>query len=95
MTIVTLRDVLFSYESKEMKFCAVFCIDLDSISTLHFSYRGRIPSVGRALDCRAEDRGFDSRGRTITHGLKIAERNEGTLFALRKRRDIRVGRMTT
>lgn len=38
MTIVTLReDVLFSYESKEMKFCAVFRIDLDSISALHFS----------------------------------------------------------
>lgn len=38
MTVVTLReDVLFSYESKEMKFCVVFCIDLDSISALHFS----------------------------------------------------------
>ena len=38
MTVVTLReDVLFSYESKEMEFCAVFLIDLDSISALHFS----------------------------------------------------------
>ena len=33
MTVVTLRaNDLFSYESKEMNFCAVFCIDLDSIS---------------------------------------------------------------
>ena len=38
MTVVTLRENdLFSYESKEMKFCAVFRIDLDSISALHFS----------------------------------------------------------
>ena len=62
-------------ESKEMKCCAVFCIDLDSISNLHFSYLGRISSVGRALDCRAGGRGFDSRGRTIRQGLlKIAEK---------------------
>ena len=33
--------------------------------------RGRINSVGRALDCRAGGRGFDSRGRTNAHGLKI------------------------
>ena len=32
--------------------------------------RGRISSVGRALDCRAGGRGFDSRGRTNTQGLK-------------------------
>ena len=31
------RKCFFSYESKEMKFCAVFRIDLDSISALHFS----------------------------------------------------------
>ena len=35
--------------------------------------RGRISSVGRALDCKAEGRGFDSRGRTNTQGLKITE----------------------
>ena len=29
--------MFFSYESKKMKFCAVFHIDLDSISALHFS----------------------------------------------------------
>ena len=31
------RKCFFSYESKEVKFCAVFRIDLDSISALHFS----------------------------------------------------------
>ena len=36
--------------------------------------RGRFSSVGRALDCRAEGRGFDSRGRTNTQGLKITEK---------------------
>ena len=36
--------------------------------------RGRISSVGRALDCRAGGRGFDSRGRTITQGLKMTEK---------------------
>ena len=39
----------------------------------HFD-RGRISSVGRALDCRAGGRGFDSRGRTNTQGLKITEK---------------------
>ena len=38
-----------------------------------FTNRGRISSVGRALDCRAEGRGFNSRGRTNTQGLKITE----------------------
>ena len=36
--------------------------------------RGRINSVGRALDCRVGGRGFDSRGRTNTQGLKITEK---------------------
>ena len=31
-------------------------------------------SVGRALDCRAGDRGFDSRGWTNTQGLKVTEK---------------------
>ena len=45
-----------------------------NISTnFHFD-RGRISSVGRAFDCRAEGRGFDSRGRTITQGLKTTEK---------------------
>ena len=38
-----------------------------------FTNRDRISSVGRALECRAEGRGFDSRGRTNTQGLKITE----------------------
>ena len=36
--------------------------------------RGRISSVGRALDCRAGGRGFDSLGRTISEGLNITEK---------------------
>ena len=36
--------------------------------------RGRFNSVGRALDCRAGGRGFDSRGQTNTQGLKITEK---------------------
>ena len=36
--------------------------------------RGRISSVGKALDCRAKGRRFDSRGRTNTQGLKITEK---------------------
>ena len=36
--------------------------------------RGRISSVGRAFDCRAGGRGFESRGRTITQGLKMTEK---------------------
>ena len=35
---------------------------------------GRISPVARALDCIAEARGFDFRGRTNTQGLKIAEK---------------------
>ena len=35
--------------------------------------RGRISSVGRALDCRTEGRGFDSRDRTNTQGLTVTE----------------------
>ena len=30
--------------------------------------------IGRALDCRAGGRRFDSRGRTNTQGLKITEK---------------------
>ena len=38
-----------------------------------FTNRDRISSVGRALDCRAEGRGFDSRDRTNTQGLTVTE----------------------
>ena len=40
---------------------------------VHFNL-GRISSVGRAFDCRAGGRGFDSRGRTNTQGLKMTEK---------------------
>ena len=36
--------------------------------------RGRISSVGSALDCRAGGGRFDSRGWTNAHGLKITEK---------------------
>ena len=35
---------------------------------------GKIRSDGRALECRAGGRGFDSRGWTNTQGLKITEK---------------------
>ena len=39
-----------------------------------FKMSRRISAVVRALDCRAGGRGFDSRGRTNTQGLKITEK---------------------
>ena len=52
--------------------------------------RGKISSVGRALDCRAEGRGFDSLGRTNTQGLKITEKiNECISYALQAARPSR------
>ena len=47
-----------------------------NLGVLNFSdfNRGRISSVGRAFDCRTGGRGFDSRGRTITQGLKMTEK---------------------
>ena len=49
---------------------------IDIFLEIHLVYfnRGRISSVGRALDCRAGGRRFDSRGRTNTQGLKITEK---------------------
>ena len=41
------------------------CFFLGLTTKIKFD-RGRISSVGRALDCRAGGRGFDSRGRTNT-----------------------------
>ena len=50
-----------------------YCIfQLFRSSKIQFN-RGRISSVGRAFDCRAGGRGFDSRGRTVTQGLKMTE----------------------
>ena len=41
---------------------------------LQFIFSSRISSVGRALDCRARGRGFNSRDRTNTQGLKMTEK---------------------
>ena len=45
-------------------------------NSLEYSYfnRDRVTSVGRALACRVEGRGFDSRGRTKTQHLKITKK---------------------
>ena len=40
----------------------------------YYCYRGRIISVGRALDRRAGGRGFDSQDRINTQGLEITEK---------------------
>ena len=45
-----------------------------SIYRLSFFNRGSISTVGKALDCGVEGRGFDSRGLTNTQGLKITEK---------------------
>ena len=39
-----------------------------------FKMSGRVSAVVRALDCRAGGRGFYSRGRANTQGLKITEK---------------------
>lgn len=47
------------------------CItDADFVSwTMLVSFSINLQSVGRALDCRVEGRGFDSLGRTNSRGL--------------------------
>ena len=58
------------------------------------SINSNISSVGRAIDCRAGGRGFDSPGLTNTEGLKnTCELKVVTLPY--KRLDLRVDRMTT
>ena len=46
--------------------------------SLHRIYKpefsDRVSSVGRTFDCRVGGRGFDSRGRTNSQGLKITEK---------------------
>ena len=49
------------------------------------SLLGRISSVGRALDCRAGSRGFESRGGINAQGKKKL-RNEGTPFTVQAAR---------
>lgn len=46
------------------------------------SINNNISSVGRAIDCRAGGRGFDSQGQTNTQGLKKTLRNKGSACAL-------------
>ena len=55
-------------------FLLVSKIKMLGIIPIILKKRGRISSIGRALDCRAGGRGFDSRGRTNTQGLKITEK---------------------
>ena len=46
---------------------------IELFSDLLFN-RCRNSSIGRTLDCRAGGRGFDSRDRTNTLGLKVTEK---------------------
>ena len=52
----------------------IFYCCISILLVLKMMNRGRISSVGRAFDCRAGGRGFDSRGPTNTQGLKITEK---------------------
>ena len=54
-------------DDDEFSFC--FCVSLKI-----FEIGSRISSLGRALDCRAVGRGFDSQDRTNTRGFKITEK---------------------
>ena len=70
---------LFYHCSRSKKFWIEFelywCfISNQRIRLLKNVLRGRISSVGRAFECRTGGRGFDSRGRTITKGLKMTEK---------------------
>ena len=47
-------------------------IDMQTMPTIRYE-SGEISSAGKALNYRAEGRGFDSRGRTNTQGLRIFE----------------------
>ena len=57
-----------------MLWSPISCNYLLAVHTIFQFDRGRIRSVGRALDSRAGVRGFDSRGRTNTQGLKLTEK---------------------
>ena len=58
------------------------------------SINNNISSVGRAIDCRAGGRGFDSQGRTNTQGLKNTCELKVVPLPY-KRLDLHVDRMTT
>ena len=57
-----------------------FCVHILKFYMFWVSdWTGGISSVGRAHDCRAGGRGFDSRDWTITQGLKITEKRRSSL----------------
>ena len=67
------------YLKERLCVCAdeVWAVWIDTCENIHlfvaFNLR-RISTVGRALDCSAGGRGFDSRGRANTQGLNITEK---------------------
>ena len=60
--------------TEQMRFLPLITYSEVVTHIIIFFDRGRFSSVGRVLDCRAGGRGFDSRGRTNTQGLKITEK---------------------
>ena len=58
------------------------------------SINNNISSEGRAIDCRAGGRGFDSQGRTNSQGLKNTCELKVVPLPC-KRLDLRMDRMTT
>ena len=60
--VATPRDLLFP---------SPFTLHIVVALLVSLNTKGKISSVGTALDCRAGGRGFDSRGQTNTQGLKI------------------------
>ena len=81
------RQALYVYNEKSWhlaEVCVLLLLAFLFFTSVFFSeetfYRGRVSSVGRALDCRAGGRGFDSRRQL---------RSEGTSFVLQKARPSR------
>lgn len=46
------------------------CTGVKHFAVLVITNLSKIRSVGRVLDCRVGGHGFDSRGQTITRGIK-------------------------
>ena len=82
-------STLYSNESFFI-FCCSCCFLCLIFYGINIFNRGRISSVGRGLDCRGEGRGFDSRGRSITQGLKITEKIRYSLCNTSRRRKNKV-----
>ena len=71
------RVINRNYFKIMLAICGLFSAHLENIHFQPWKYpfnRGRISSVGRAFNCRAGGRRFDSLGRTITQGLKMTEK---------------------